>query len=106
MHPAILGRLAVRHIRELTAEASDARRVQQVRRAQRWHGSVRLRRSGRRHTRRLNCALNTRAPFFIIQRALPLLSDGGRIINISSADARIAITRELAYSMAKGAGYY
>ena len=48
-------------------------------------------------------ALNMRAPFFIIQRALPLLRDGGRIINISSADARIAITRELAYSMAKGA---
>ena len=48
-------------------------------------------------------ALNVRAPFFIIQRALPLLRDGGRIINISSADARIAITRELAYSMAKGA---
>ena len=48
-------------------------------------------------------ALNMRAPFFIIQRALPLLSDGGRIINISSADARIAITPELAYSMAKGA---
>ena len=44
-----------------------------------------------------------RVPFFIIQRALSLLSDGGRIINISSADARIAITRELAYSMAKGA---
>ncbi|WP_214413323.1 SDR family NAD(P)-dependent oxidoreductase [Sphaerisporangium fuscum] len=48
-------------------------------------------------------ALNMRAPFFIIQRALPLLSDGGRIVNISSADTRIAITQELAYSMAKGA---
>jgi 3-oxoacyl-[acyl-carrier protein] reductase len=48
-------------------------------------------------------ALNMRAPFFIIQRALPLFRDGGRIINISSADARIAITQELAYSMAKGA---
>lgn len=48
-------------------------------------------------------ALNMRTPFFIIQRALPLFRDGGRIINISSADARIAITRELAYSMAKGA---
>lgn len=47
--------------------------------------------------------LNARAPFFIIQRALPLFRDGGRIINISSADARIAITQELAYSMAKGA---
>jgi 3-oxoacyl-[acyl-carrier protein] reductase len=48
-------------------------------------------------------ALNMRAPFFIIQRALPLFRDGGRIINISSADARIAITQELAYSMAKSA---
>ena len=48
-------------------------------------------------------ALNMRTPFFIIQRALPLFRDGGRIINISSADARIAITGELAYSMAKGA---
>ncbi len=48
-------------------------------------------------------ALNVRAPFFIIQRALPLLRDGGRIINISSADTRIAIAHELAYSMAKGA---
>lgn len=48
-------------------------------------------------------ALNVRAPFFIIQRALPLLRDGGRIINISSADTRIAIAHELAYSIAKGA---
>jgi 3-oxoacyl-[acyl-carrier protein] reductase len=47
-------------------------------------------------------ALNVRAPFFIIQRALPILSAGGRIINISSADTRIAIRAELAYSMAKG----
>jgi 3-oxoacyl-[acyl-carrier protein] reductase len=36
-------------------------------------------------------ALNLRAPFFIIQRVLPLLRDGGRIINITSADTRIAI---------------
>lgn len=48
-------------------------------------------------------ALNVRAPFFIIQRALPLLPAGGRIINISSADTRIALPAELAYSMAKGA---
>ena len=48
-------------------------------------------------------ALNVRAPFFIIQRALPLLRPGGRIINISSADSRIALPGELAYSMAKGA---
>lgn len=48
-------------------------------------------------------AVNVRAPFFIIQRALPLMRDGGRIINISSADTRIAIPGELAYSMSKGA---
>jgi len=48
-------------------------------------------------------ALNVRTPFFIIQRALPLLPAGGRIINISSADTRIALPAELAYSMAKGA---
>src|SRR5204862_3164242 len=29
-------------------------------------------------------AINVRAPFFIIQRVLPLMPDGGRIINISS----------------------
>lgn len=36
-------------------------------------------------------AINVRAPFFIIQRALPLMPDGGRVINISSGvsdDAR------------------
>jgi 3-oxoacyl-[acyl-carrier protein] reductase len=33
-------------------------------------------------------AVIARAPFFIIQRALPLMRDGGRIINISSADTR------------------
>ncbi len=28
--------------------------------------------------------INVKAPFFIIQKALPRLKDGGRIINISS----------------------
>ncbi|MGO9789581.1 MAG: SDR family oxidoreductase [Solirubrobacteraceae bacterium] len=48
-------------------------------------------------------AVTVRAPFFIIQRALPLLADGGRIINISSSDTRIAVPEELVYSMTKGA---
>jgi len=48
-------------------------------------------------------AVNVRAPFFIVQRALPLLPEGGRIVNISSADTRIAISSELAYTMTKGA---
>jgi NAD(P)-dependent dehydrogenase (short-subunit alcohol dehydrogenase family) len=47
-------------------------------------------------------AVNVRAPFFVIQRALPLLADGGRIINISSAATRIAL-RDFAYAMSKGA---
>ena len=47
-------------------------------------------------------AINVRAPLFIIQRALPLLRDGGRIVNISSAVTRIA-SPFLHYAMAKGA---
>jgi 3-oxoacyl-[acyl-carrier protein] reductase len=47
-------------------------------------------------------AVNVRAPFFIIQRALPLLPDHGRIINISSAVTRFASTF-FQYSMNKAA---
>jgi NAD(P)-dependent dehydrogenase (short-subunit alcohol dehydrogenase family) len=47
-------------------------------------------------------AVNVRAPFFIVQRALTLMRDGGRIINISSAVSRIALN-EVAYAMTKGA---
>jgi 3-oxoacyl-[acyl-carrier protein] reductase len=46
--------------------------------------------------------VNVRAPFFIIQRALPLLRDGGRIINISSGVTWYA-TPQIVYSMTKGA---
>jgi len=48
-------------------------------------------------------AVNVRAPFFIIQRALPLMGDGGRIVNISSADTRVALGMEISYAMTKGA---
>jgi NAD(P)-dependent dehydrogenase (short-subunit alcohol dehydrogenase family) len=47
-------------------------------------------------------AVNVRAPLFIIQRALPLMRDGGRIVNISSAVTRIALPF-LTYAMSKGA---
>src|SRR4029450_3451173 len=47
-------------------------------------------------------AINVRAPFFIIQRALALMSDGGRIINISSGVTWFA-TPATVYSMTKGA---
>ncbi|ROP38579.1 NAD(P)-dependent dehydrogenase (short-subunit alcohol dehydrogenase family) [Saccharothrix texasensis] len=48
-------------------------------------------------------AVNVRAPFFLVQRALPLLRDGGRIVNISSGATRIAMPVGIAYSMTKGA---
>jgi 3-oxoacyl-[acyl-carrier protein] reductase len=48
-------------------------------------------------------AVNVRAPYFLIQQALPLLRDGGRIINIGSGVTRIALPMELAYAMSKGA---
>lgn len=48
-------------------------------------------------------AINIKAPFFLIQQALPRLRDGGRIINLSSAVTRIAIPDVAAYSMTKGA---
>lgn len=47
-------------------------------------------------------AINVRAPFFITQRALPLLPDGGRVINISSGVTWFA-TPQIVYSMTKGA---
>lgn len=47
-------------------------------------------------------AVNARAPLFIVQRALPLMSEGGRIINISSGVTWFA-TPEVVYAMTKGA---
>jgi 3-oxoacyl-[acyl-carrier protein] reductase len=48
-------------------------------------------------------AVNTKVPFFISQRALPRLRDGGRIINISTGATRIAFPALAAYAMSKGA---
>jgi NAD(P)-dependent dehydrogenase (short-subunit alcohol dehydrogenase family) len=48
-------------------------------------------------------ALNVKVPFFISQKALPRLREGGRIINISSAATRIAFPQKAAYAMTKGA---
>lgn len=41
--------------------------------------------------------------FFLTQKALPLISDGGRIINISSGLARFSIPGSSAYGSMKGA---
>ncbi|WP_308373481.1 SDR family oxidoreductase [Streptomyces sp. MUM 2J] len=48
-------------------------------------------------------AVNAKAPFFIIQRALANMPDGGRIVNISSGLTRFANPDEIAYAMSKGA---
>lgn len=48
-------------------------------------------------------AVNVRAPYFIIQRALPLFRDGGRIITISSVATRMANPTQTSFAMTKGA---
>ncbi|MFB9709523.1 SDR family oxidoreductase [Streptosporangium sandarakinum] len=48
-------------------------------------------------------AVNVKAPLFIIQRALPLMRDGGRIVNITSGVTRIALPGTIAYTGTKGA---
>ncbi|MGW7282136.1 SDR family oxidoreductase [Streptomyces sp. NPDC054844] len=48
-------------------------------------------------------AVNAKAPFFIIQRALKIMPNGGRVINISSGLTRFANPQEIAYAMTKGA---
>ncbi|MEV0715412.1 SDR family oxidoreductase [Asanoa sp. NPDC050611] len=48
-------------------------------------------------------AVNVRAPYFIVQRALPLLRDGGRVITISSAATRMANPTQTSFAMTKGA---
>jgi 3-oxoacyl-[acyl-carrier protein] reductase len=48
-------------------------------------------------------AINAKAPLFLVQRVLPVMPDGGRIINISSGLTRVANPQEVAYAMTKGA---
>ncbi|MHA4818682.1 SDR family oxidoreductase [Streptomyces aculeolatus] len=48
-------------------------------------------------------AVNAKAPFFLIQRALADMPDGGRIINITTGLNRFANPDEIAYAMSKGA---
>jgi 3-oxoacyl-[acyl-carrier protein] reductase len=50
-------------------------------------------------------AVNVKAPFFLVQRALPRIRDGGRIVNVTSAVVRIASASQprIVYGMSKGA---
>jgi len=47
--------------------------------------------------------IHFKGPFFITQKALPLLNDGGGIINISSGLARFSLPGSSAYGSMKGA---
>ncbi|MBJ6111733.1 SDR family oxidoreductase [Hymenobacter sp. BT523] len=47
--------------------------------------------------------IHFKGPFFLTQQALPLLRDGGRIINISSGLTRITNPNSSAYASMKGA---
>lgn len=47
--------------------------------------------------------INLKAPFFLIQQALPRLRDNGRIINLSSGVTQEATPSVIAYAIAKGA---
>lgn len=47
--------------------------------------------------------IQLKGPFFLTQRLLPLLVDGGRILNVSSGLARFALPGYAAYAAMKGA---
>jgi NAD(P)-dependent dehydrogenase (short-subunit alcohol dehydrogenase family) len=47
-------------------------------------------------------AVHLKAPFFLTQALLPLIADGGRILNISSGLARFTLPGSSAYAMMKG----
>jgi len=48
-------------------------------------------------------AVHVKGPFFLTQALLPLIADGGRILNVSSGLARFFSPGRAAYAMAKGA---
>ncbi|MFO6298236.1 SDR family NAD(P)-dependent oxidoreductase [Rahnella selenatireducens] len=47
--------------------------------------------------------IHLKGPFFLTQKLLPLMADGGRILNISSGLARFALPGSSAYAIMKGA---
>jgi len=48
-------------------------------------------------------AVHVKGPFFLAQALLPLLADGGRILNVSSGLARFTVPGYAAYATMKGA---
>ncbi|MFI6639871.1 SDR family oxidoreductase [Streptomyces sp. NPDC050504] len=48
-------------------------------------------------------AVNAKAPFFIVQKGLDRLRDGGRIVNVSSGVTKVAFPDMTSYAASKGA---
>jgi NAD(P)-dependent dehydrogenase (short-subunit alcohol dehydrogenase family) len=48
-------------------------------------------------------AVHFKAPYLLTQRLLPLIADGGRILNVSSGLARVSVQRSSAYGAMKAA---
>lgn len=47
-------------------------------------------------------AVHLKGPFFLTQRLLPLIADGGRVLNVSTGLARFTLPGYAAYAAAKG----
>ncbi|MFI1768939.1 SDR family oxidoreductase [Streptomyces sp. NPDC020800] len=47
--------------------------------------------------------INVATPFFVIQRAMTLLNDGGRIVNMGSTASRFAVSTQIGYTISKAA---
>ena len=47
--------------------------------------------------------IHVKAPYFVTQKLLPIMNDGGRIINISSGLARFSFPNRAPYAIMKGA---
>jgi NAD(P)-dependent dehydrogenase (short-subunit alcohol dehydrogenase family) len=48
-------------------------------------------------------AVNVRAPYFVVQRALPRLADGGRIVTLTTVATRMANPTQTSFVMTKSA---
>ncbi|WP_103336496.1 SDR family NAD(P)-dependent oxidoreductase [Amycolatopsis sp. CA-126428] len=48
-------------------------------------------------------AVNVKTPMLLIQRLLPVLNDGGRIVTVGSMATRIAVSSQIGYTVSKAA---
>ncbi|MDC0610380.1 SDR family oxidoreductase [Vibrio sp.] len=48
-------------------------------------------------------AIHVKGPFFLTQKLIPLIADGGHVVNVSSGLARFSLSGSGPYAMAKGA---